>query len=265
MLRVVEVGGGILGAAVATVCGMLGPIRVETGVVVCRDVAGNCDVAGYVEMGATLPVDGASGVTEGESGGFCGVVVTEKGATDIGMVVGGGLYHVGAVRGFEEVIVDVEGVDVENGGLVAVGGGVVEDVEAVGRSGEVTPATERKAGAKEGMEGTGGELGLTEGAACPACETSGEGLRGEEGTEGVGDVMMLVMGGEVGAVEENGLLCRDSVEEERVGILELLLERGLVIGGEDGGELGLLCAKFLKGSGGVDIASGEIRGEELEE
>jgi hypothetical protein len=36
---------GILGAAVATVWGMLGPIRAETGFVVCRDVIGNCEVA----------------------------------------------------------------------------------------------------------------------------------------------------------------------------------------------------------------------------
>jgi hypothetical protein len=36
-------GGGILGAAVATVCGMFGPIRT---LVEFRDVAGNWDVAG---------------------------------------------------------------------------------------------------------------------------------------------------------------------------------------------------------------------------
>ena len=62
---------GVLGDAVATVCGMFGPIRAETVVRVCvtREVAGNWDVAGYAAMGATLPpvTGGESGVMEGES------------------------------------------------------------------------------------------------------------------------------------------------------------------------------------------------------
>lgn len=111
-----------------------------------------------------------------------------------------------------------------------------------------------------GTAGIGGELGLTEGAVCPACETSGEGLN-EEGI-GVGDITPLGTGGEFGAVNE-GLLSVDGS-----GILGVLCERGFVredgIGGEEGGVLGLLCAKFLKDCGGVDTDSCKIRGEELE-
>jgi hypothetical protein len=48
----------------------------------------------------------------------------------------------------------------------------------------------------------------------------------------------------------------------------LLCERGFVIedgiGGEDGGVLGLLWAKPLKESGGVDTDSVGMRGEEIE-
>jgi hypothetical protein len=204
-------------------------------------------------MGATLPpaVD-ESGVTEGESGGFWGVVVTEKGATDIGMVPVGG-YHAGAVRCVvgvptEEVeVVEEAGVITgeEYSGLcvveavavvdvvVAVGGLCVE----VGRSGDVTPPAGRAGDAGVGV-GIGGELGLTEGAGCPACETGGEVLVGGGGTMGVGDVTPLVTGGEFGAVER-GLLSVDGI-----GMLGVLCERGFVIedgtGGDPGGVLGLL-------------------------
>lgn len=107
-------------------------------------------------------------------------------------------------------------------------------------------------------------MGLTEGAGCPACETIGKGLKEEENGTGVGDITPL--GGEFGAVNEKGL--GSSVEEDSIGILGLLCERGFVIedgiGGDAGGVLGLLCAKLLKEKAGLDIASGEMRGEEAE-
>ena len=193
-------------------------------------------------------------------------MVTEKGATDIGMVAVGGLYHAGAVRGAVGVtpivaVVEVdEEYDEEYSGLV----------EVVGRGGDVTLADGRDAGdggENAGVEGVGGVLGLTEGVGCPACETSGDDLEccggADEGTGGVGDVAPLVMEGEFGTVE-GGLLSVD----DNIGTLGLLCDRGFVdedgVGGDGGGVLGLLCGRFLRDSDGLGIGSGEIRGEELE-
>jgi hypothetical protein len=184
----------------------------------------------------------------------------------MGIVVGG-LYQAGAARGvtIEEEV--VESKDEENRGLVVVVpvivAVVVEGVGIwVGRSGDVTLAAGRNAGEAEvnGMtEGARGELGLTEGAGCPACETCGEDLGLDEG---VWDVMPLVIGGEFGAVE------RGLQSTESIGMLGVLCERGFVnedgTGGDDGGVLGLLCAKLLKDSGGVEIESEKTRGEALE-
>jgi hypothetical protein len=178
--------------------------------------------------------------------------VTEKGATDIGIVAVGGLYHVGGVRDAE--VEEVARTGGEYRGLVAV---------VLGLSGDVTPVAGRGTGEVNGAEGAGGELGLAEG--CPACGASEEGLGWmEESGMGVGDITPLATGGEFGAVNEKGLGSWESVDVDSIGIFGLLCERGFVIedgmGGDDGGVLGLLWAKVLKASG-ADIESGEMRGE----
>lgn len=128
-------------------------------------------MAGYGEMGGRLVV-GDKGVIAAAS--FIAPAVTEKGATDNGMVgVDDGVYQVGGVRGMVEgPIVDVEGETIgeEYKGRVVVGVFVGRNGDApipVGRcmvvGGDVATET-----------GTGGELGRTGGATGEAM--SGRGL-----------------------------------------------------------------------------------------
>jgi hypothetical protein len=154
-----------------------------------------------VEAGCILLVCvGERGVTiETESGGFkVGVVVTEKGAIDIGRVdicVEFGVYQEGGLCDkVEGVIVEcVVGVaiGVEYKGLVGIG-------VFVGLSGAAVPigrcdkGAEKVVGGEEGEVGMGGEVGLVVGDGWPAVTVVGRGglviMKGDEGALPLGEI-----------------------------------------------------------------------------